>query len=345
MNNNPPSPPDTFSLRAKAEERLKLRSSETNNARSKYDLLRTVHELEVHQIELEMQNEQLQEANDKSELDKKTIELLLHQSRMIEKVLKENEILLNSYNDILAGRVESGLVEIIRLDKLLISHSRQAAMGEMLSCIAHQWRQPLNILSLKLQRLQMIYGMERFGKEFLDNSVDSSMKVIKHMSKTITDFSNFFKPDKEIALFKINDVVNSTISLVKDSLDSNKISLNISTHGVQSTNGFPNEYAQVLLNIIMNAQDALLDHEVNNPHIEVSSFVVDDKAVVTISDNAGGVPEEILNRIFDPYFTTKAVDRGTGIGLFMSKTIIENNMNGKLSVRNINGGAEFRIEV
>jgi C4-dicarboxylate-specific signal transduction histidine kinase len=95
----------------------------------------------------------------------------------------------------------------------------------------------------------------------------------------------------------------------------------------------------------MNAQDALLDHEVNNPLIEVSSFVENDKAVVTISDNAGGVPEEILDRIFEPYFTTKEVDKGTGIGLFMSKTIIEQNMKGSLSVRNKNGGAEFRIEV
>ena len=109
--------------------------------------------------------------------------------------------------------------------------------------------------------------------------------------------------------------------------------------------GYPNEYSQVLLNIILNAQDALLEHRVKQPQITVSSFVENGRSVVTVVDNAGGVPVEILDKIFEPYFTTKGPDKGTGIGLYMSKTIIEDNMGGKLTVRNINEGAEFRIEL
>ena len=175
--------------------------------------------------------------------------------------------------------------------------------------------------------------------------MNKSMGLINHMSQTIDDFRNFFKPDKEKIEFKLHDVVTRTVALVEDGFKNQRIGIDLHATANPVVFGFANEYSQVLLNILMNARDALLERRPDDARVTVTISKENEMAVVTIADNAGGIAEEIMDKIFEPYFTTKGPDRGTGVGLFMSKSIIEKNMNGGLSARNTGEGAEFRIEV
>ena len=235
--------------------------------------------------------------------------------------------------------------ELREKELLLLRQNRLAAMGEMINNIAHQWRQPLNTLGLGIQSLQMYYENGKFDEGFLDHSVKMSMELIQHMSQTIDDFRHYFQPDKEKVEFEIKDAVARTIYLVDDSLKYQQISIEVESSANPRLVGFPNEYSQVLLNIIMNAKDALLKSHPDDARVRITISKEGEKSVVTIADNGGGIPDAIIGKVFEPYFTTKGPDQGTGIGLFMSKTIIEKSMGGKLTVRNVGDGAEFRIEV
>lgn len=236
--------------------------------------------------------------------------------------------------------------ELRQRDQLLIQQSRMAAMGEMLGNIAHQWRQPLNVLGLKIQELAICYKLGNFSKELLEGNVGKSMEILKHMSRTIDDFRTFSTPDKEKVLFNVNDVVRKTVSLVAETLRDHGIALDIASDGEPQIEGYPNEFAQVLLNILMNAKDAFMERQTAEPKITIRCSTDEEgRAVVAISDNAGGIDESIMDKIFDAYFTTKELGKGTGVGLFMSKKIIESHMTGRLTVRNTGAGAEFTIAV
>lgn len=237
-------------------------------------------------------------------------------------------------------------VEILReKEQMLIQQSRQAAMGEMIGNIAHQWRQPLNTLGLYTQMLGIYYGKPTFTKEFLDDSIATSMGIIKHMSKTIDDFRDYFRPEREKSDFYAIKAIKNTLSLLEGSFHNPNITIEFIEHDNPVINGYQNEFLQVLLNILNNARDAIIEREIADGRIITTVSSENNCAVVTVADNAGGIPDEIISKVFDPYFTTKGPQVGTGIGLFMSKTIIEKNMGGRLTVRNTEAGAEFRIEV
>jgi PAS domain S-box-containing protein len=259
-------------------------------------------------------------------------------------VRKKNEEALKKWNEQLDIRVAERTRELREKDHLMIQQSRLATMGEMIHNIAHQWRQPLNTLGLNVQQLPVFYGTSTFNRAFLDKTVNDAMSLIQYMSKTIDDFRDFFKPDKEREEFRVNQVIASALQLTKASFDSNQIRTELRLVDDPVIYGFPNEYSQVVLNILTNAKDALVESRVENPLVVLSTFVEEGRSVVTISDNAGGIPEDLIVKVFDPHFSTKG-PQGTGIGLFMGKNIIERNMNGRLTVRNLEFGAEFRIEV
>jgi C4-dicarboxylate-specific signal transduction histidine kinase len=238
------------------------------------------------------------------------------------------------------------VIEELRLkDQLLIHQSRMAAMGEMLGNIAHQWRQPLNVLGLKVQELGLSYKLGRFSKELLDENIAKVMEILVHMSRTIDDFRTFSTPDKHKVRFRVDEVIAKTVSLIGESFKYQGITLETEIENDPQIDGHPNEYAQVLLNILMNARDAIVERQIREPRIQVRARSIGSRTEVSISDNAGGIDEAILDRIFDPYFTTKELGKGTGVGLFMSKAIIEKNMGGTLTARNVEGGAEFTIVV
>jgi len=235
--------------------------------------------------------------------------------------------------------------ELRQKEQMLIQQNRMAAMGEMLNNIAHQWRQPLNAVGALVQEIGLSHTFGEFSQERLDANIAKTMEIVGHMSRTIDDFRSFFLPDKEKRLFKVDRIVRKAISLIGDDFRNQGITIDVNTTEEPEAYGFPNEYSQALLNILMNAKDALLERGIKGARVTVRIGKEDDRAVVTIDDNAGGVKEEIMDKVFDAYFTTKELGKGTGIGLFMSKTIIEKNMGGHLTLRNVGDGAEFRIEV
>ena len=252
---------------------------------------------------------------------------------------------LKKLNAELEYRVAERTAELREKDQILVLQSRLAAMGEMIGNIAHQWRQPLNALGLTIQQLSLVHDLGELNKEFLDHNVKSSMELIKHMSKTIDDFRNYFRPDKEKAEFKVSEAIANTVSLIEDNFKNQHINIEVVAKDDPSVFGYRNEFAQALLNILNNAGDALKEREINDPRVTIDICSKGGNAVIVITDNAGGIPEEIMGKIFDPYFTTKGPQAGTGIGLFMSKSIIEKNMGGSLVARNVADGAEFKIEV
>jgi PAS domain S-box-containing protein len=237
-------------------------------------------------------------------------------------------------------------VEALReKEQMLIQQSRQAAMGEMISNIAHQWRQPLNTLALSVQEAKMMYFFGECNAEFMQENTAKSMELIQHMSQTIDDFRDYLKPDRAKTHFQVAEVVASTLLLVEASFQHHRVSIEIVTRQAPVIFGYRNEFAQTLLNILNNARDALTEREIERPQVTVTLSSEGERAVVTVTDNAGGIPEKIIDRIFDPYFTTKGPQAGTGLGLFMSKIIVEKNLGGSLTVRNTAQGAEFRIEI
>ncbi|TSK07961.1 MAG: GAF domain-containing protein [Geobacter sp.] len=237
------------------------------------------------------------------------------------------------------------LEELGEKERMLLQQSRLAALGEMISNIAHQWRQPLNELGLIVQEMPVMYDHGSFTRDYLNDSVARFMKVLNHTSRTIDDFRNFFRPDKATAPFKVVEVVGRTLSLVQDSFRHLHIDVAFNAVDDPVVTGHQNEFSQAILNILFNARDAFLDRKVERRIITITVKKEGGYAAVRIRDNAGGVPEEIMDRIFDPYFTTRGPEQGTGIGLYMSKVIIEKNIPGRLTVHNVDRGAEFTIEV
>jgi len=273
-----------------------------------------------------------------STLDQRISELLKAQEELAQKKRQLEDLNLS-----LEGRIESAIMDLRQKDQMLIQQGRQAAMGEMLNNIAHQWRQPLNNIGLIVQNLQVSYDSGELADGEMDTAITDAMNVIMYMSNTIDDFRNFFRHDKEKSTFIVNKVLARSLKFVVEALRSSGIRVEVTSEENVTTFGYQNEYSQVLLNIINNAKDVLLERNVDDPLISIRVFRENDHSVVTMRDNGGGIDADILPRIFDPYFTTK--DKGTGIGLYMSKVIIEQNMGGTLTACNVDGGAEFRIEV
>jgi PAS domain S-box-containing protein len=230
-------------------------------------------------------------------------------------------------------------------ERMIIHQSRQAALGEMLGNITHHWRQPLNGVGLIIQELALASDSGGLSTDHLKASVDNAMQIIFSLSRTLNDFRRFFAPDNEKSRFRVNQVVAGTVSFVRESFKAQQIVIDVKSFEEPFVDGYQNEYSQVLLNILFNARDALSERRNGSALVTVSSFTEGGKAVVTITDNGGGIEQDIMERIYEPYFTTKDQGKGTGVGLFMAKTIIEKNMGGRLTARNVEGGAEFRIEV
>ncbi len=245
----------------------------------------------------------------------------------------------------LEARVVEMVTDVRRKDQILIQQSRLAAMGEMIGNIAHQWRNPLNNVALIIQNLQLEYDSGTLTGEVMHSDIREAMAVLLHMSGTINDFRNFFREDKEKREFCIKKSVNSAMALVAASLSNKNIQIAIEGNDEVNAIGYQNEYAQAVLNIIANSREAALERKITDPHIFIRITVENGRSVLYIRDNCGGIADEVLPKIFDPYFTTRGPDRGTGIGLYMSKVIIEQNMDGHLTACNVDGGAEFRIEV
>lgn len=250
---------------------------------------------------------------------------------------------LSLINEILEEKVKNSISEIRDKDQLLIHQSRQAAMGETIENITHQWKQPLNQLGALIQTLPLLEDNGKIKVEDIKSTAEQSMQIIQHMAQTIDDFRNFFKPDKSKIDFNLKDLVEKTFGIVSASLKNKQIEVEIVCKEEITVNGFANEYSQVLLNLFNNSREALIERHISSPKITIEIFSEKQRSVLLFKDNAGGIADSILPRLFQPYNTTK--EEGTGIGLYMSKNIIEKNMNGTITASNETEGAVFKIVI
>lgn len=235
-------------------------------------------------------------------------------------------------------------IDVLReKDQLLIQQSRLAAMGEMVNNIAHQWRQPLNVVGLHLQHLELLCDKGQLSNENLNASIQTAMEQITHMSSTIDDFRNFFRPNKEKNVFPLQEAVNKTTSLINADMANKGIEVVMDLQDEGKVFGFFNEFCQALLSILQNARDVLVERKVTTPRINIQSKSEADNLLITITDNAGGIAPEAMSRLFEPYFSTKGV-QGTGIGLYLAKSIID-AMGGTITAFNTGSGAAFKIIV
>lgn len=251
---------------------------------------------------------------------------------------------MEQINNDLEHRVESEIAQRREKEQLLIHQSRLAAMGEMIENIAHQWRQPLNIIGLAITDI----NMKRTLGQLEDNEIEKNNSIINHnlafMSNTIDDFRNFFNSDKESLYFDPIEPINEIFTLLGEQLRYANITHTLYKKCDQKIFGVVNEFKQVILNIINNAQEAIKSNQDQvGGKIEITLHCDANNLYIDISDTGGGVPLSIRERIFEPYFTTKLHNKGTGIGLYMSKVIIEQHFGGVLSVRNTEKGALFTL--
>ncbi len=257
--------------------------------------------------------------------------------------LNAQKLQLESFNRALEERVKKEVDKNRVKDQLMSLQSRQAAMGEMVGHIAHQWKQPLNTLNLIILDLQDAFQYNELTGEYMNKSVISAQKVIQHMTQTIDDFRNFFKPLKSTTPFDIRKQVDTALSFIRTTVEIAGIRLENNISEGIFTKGFPNEFSQVVINIVNNAREALLENKTENPFIFITSHIHNQKAHIYFTNNGGQIPGSILSKIFDPYFSTKDKDKGTGIGLYLARTIINQNMKGELKAENINQGVRFEI--
>ncbi|HRF56279.1 MAG TPA: HAMP domain-containing sensor histidine kinase, partial [Campylobacterales bacterium] len=222
-------------------------------------------------------------------------------------------------------------------------NSRQAQMGEMISAISHQWKQPLNLITITVQNISMTLDEcdNQAPKEVYEN-IDSIKQVVGHMSSTIDDFKNFFSPSKRKTLFSPISMVHNILSMVGKQYEYLNISFDIEGDAKLTVFGRENELKQAALNLFNNAKDAFCSNEIKNRKIEVKAQKDGDNVLLTIKDNAGGIPKDVIGKIFDNYFTTKG-EEGTGIGLYICKKIIEESFGGRINVYNGENGAIFCI--
>ncbi|MBN2018335.1 MAG: PAS domain S-box protein [Candidatus Cloacimonetes bacterium] len=263
-----------------------------------------------------------------------------------ENKLRETNKKLEELMAELEKKVEKQVKELREKDHIIIEQSRHAAMGEMIGNIAHQWRQPLTAVAAIVQDIEEAYKYGELDEKYLRESIKITMDQIGYMSRTIDDFRNFFLPNKEKENFSINEAVTSTVKFIESSFKHNEIKIDVDIVDQCIVRGFQNEYTQVILNIMNNAKDAVKRVKPAHAHVRISLKQLKGQkysSSLTISNNAGQIPKTIMKKIFDPYFTTKHESEGTGLGLYMSKMIIEKNMGGSIAAENIKDGVKFTI--
>ncbi len=235
--------------------------------------------------------------------------------------------------------------ELARKDEILLAQSKQAAMGEMISMIAHQWRQPISVIAMSINNVLASMELEILEDKDIKECGQEILDEVQFLSQTIDDFRNFFKPDKEKKIVKISDIFESLEKMVGKSFENNNITLKLEGDTEVELNTYSSEFLQVLLNIANNAKDAFEDSDIDAKELHVIASKADDSVIIKCCDNAGGIDEKIMDRIFEPYFSTKEEKNGTGIGLYMSKTIVQKHLLGKIWVENSDKGACFMVKL
>ena len=252
----------------------------------------------------------------------------------------------NIYKIELQEEVDKQIEKRLENEYLLMQQSKLATMGEMIGHIAHQWRQPLSRLGGVFMNLDSAYAFGELDEKYFKERIKDGNELIKYMSNTIEDFRNFFIPNREKEVFKLEKYVQSAINIIRAALIYHHIKLEIITPKEPIfIYGYPSEFSQVILNLLDNAKDILIERETISPLITIESQIKGENIIILVKDNAGGINNEIIDKLFDIYFSTKIKRGGSGLGLYISKLIIEKKGMGKLRVKNGKNGAIFSILV
>ena len=271
--------------------------------------------------------------------DGKAIRMIGTHTDLTTEINLNNE--LSELNETLETRVQEQIEELDRRHVFMAQQARLASMGEMLSSIAHQWRQPLNRINSNVAALRSILRRDPVDEEMLTEQTEMMETNTKYMSDTIEDFANFFHPEKKETMFSLQNVIEKALELIKQRTENVQIHI-VSDKDIE-VYSFEKEYLQVVLIILNNAIDNFESKAIKEPKIDIIMKEHEGMATLAICDNGGGVDEGDINRIFDPYYTTKFAKEGTGLGLYMAKMMVENSMHGQLQVKNQSGGACFEI--
>jgi len=271
-----------------------------------------------------------------------------HNLRQIhnENLLLLNEIAdknrqLETFNQEMQRLVAEEVAKNLEKKHMMELQTRHAQMGEMIAMITHQWKQPLSVIQTVGTLLKMKYALGKLDKKRFTEKIDNLLKQATHLNQTVNDFQKFFTPSKEKVLFDVKETIVSVLSLVEMEYGLQNIKIVLKEETPVSVFGYANEYNQVLLAILQNAKDALLQYKQQNRQITICIQAQNKRSLVTIEDNAGGIPEGMIKTIFNQYITTK--EKGSGLGLYIAKSVIEDNMQGKLWVENIRDGALFSL--
>ncbi|MCP4155498.1 MAG: PAS domain S-box protein [bacterium] len=283
------------------------------------------------------------------------------QRRQFEEALKEKSEQLENLNKDLENRIETELEKYCQQEQIMVQQSKLAAMGEMVGAIAHQWRQPLTTVGVIMRNIKMAHKLDKLDGNTIDKLIKDAGEQIAYMSKTIDDFRNFFKPSRAKENFDVDTAVDETCSIIRSQMENDAIELEIIRDKSKEhrSTGYPNEFKQVLVNIINNATNAIVEKRENGQmprdagkiSIEITgedrpqNKTGDNKLTVKIANTGTKIAKENINRIFEPYFTTRPAGKGMGIGLYMSRTIIEEQMEGRIFAENTGDGVLFTIEL
>lgn len=270
-----------------------------------------------------------------SRLDK-----ILHQSdKQQAKLLQLNEE-LNIYKNHLEDKVEKEIANRKEKEKMLLQQSKLAAMGEMMDAVAHQWKQPINLINMQVDMVKYDFEDGLIDAKYIEEFQKKVSSQVTHMTNTLNEFRSFFRPNKEVEEFNVSNMIDKVLLLVNDEFVKNKIKIEIDKQVNFTLNGIENEFKHLILNIINNSKDAFNDNNIEKRIIYIRLKEDENSKSIEIHDNAGGIPEYVISDIFKANVTTKAEGKGTGIGLYMSSQIASKH-HGTLTVINENGGAKF----
>ena len=262
------------------------------------------------------------------------------------KQLEKVEVLNNTLNE----RVEVEVSKNLEKEKFILKQSKMAAMGEMIDAIAHQWKQPLSVIGLTMSSLKLQTDLfDNVDKVTIVKTSTDVIEQVDHLVETIDEFRQFYRPNVKKEHIEIASVINSVLEISKKMIYSNTIAVEIIDNDRLKYDLIPTEFKHVILNLIGNAKDAFVENKIENRKITINIYQTETKINISVEDNAGGIPEHIINKVFESNFTTKEEEKGTGIGLYMSNQIIQ-KLDGKIKVKNIrhnvsSKGCRFIIEL
>lgn len=274
-----------------------------------------------------------------------SLEQEIAERQKLQEALQLEQRELATLNENLAQRITEEVEKNREKDQQLLQQERLVVMGELLSALSHQWRQPLNNVSLLIQQVQIQHHEGELTRELMDSFSQDTLKMLTSLSHTLEGFRNLFLTDRELISFDPVLRTEEVVMLVRPGFETSGISLSYHGQGSATVIGHYNEFTRSLMTILGNAREVLHSRRTADPHVEVLCTAEEGHATIIIRDNGGGIQQEVINRIFDPYYTTKFMSQGTGLGLFMCKTVIERVMHGSLTARNTGSGAEFTITI